>query len=416
MATKQILHMNPGQGETSYARNSTIQNTLFSKTSIISKKELHLQKTAQDRMKPLIEDAIKAFCGAALPKSMVIADLGCSSGPNALTLVSAMVNAIHRYCMEHKQPQPEMCIFLNDLPCNDFNTVAKSLGEFKHGQDSSSHHIIVTSMVPGSFYDRLFTSTSVHFFCSSISLHWLSEVGMQLDSVNYMYVNSIRIPHICCHGIIGQYSPLVPFYKQAPEELVKSKIPMYDSDDKLRLLNREIVDNAYARQFRKDFTLFLSLRAQELVLGGQLIFSLVGRCSSNHASKSTQVWKLLAVALNDMASRGMISKEKFDTFHIPIYAPLDKELDSIIEDEGSFRINKTMVYDAFHATDGMLPSPNIMASMTRAVFEPVIVQHFGFSGETMADFSSAVERLSSSSFLEAEFPLVCLCLSLTRAR
>uniref|UniRef100_I1Q1Y8 Jasmonate O-methyltransferase n=2 Tax=Oryza glaberrima TaxID=4538 RepID=I1Q1Y8_ORYGL len=377
MATKQILHMNPGQGETSYARNSTIQNTLFSKTSIISKKELHLQKTAQDRMKPLIEDAIKAFCGAALPKSMVIADLGCSSGPNALTLVSAMVNAIHRYCMEHKQPQPEMCIFLNDLPCNDFNTVAKSLGEFKHGQDSSSHHIIVTSMVPGSFYDRLFTSTSVHFFCSSISLHWLSE---------------------------------------APEELVKSKIPMYDSDDKLRLLNREIVDNAYARQFRKDFTLFLSLRAQELVLGGQLIFSLVGRCSSNHASKSTQVWKLLAVALNDMASRGMISKEKFDTFHIPIYAPLDKELDSIIEDEGSFRINKTMVYDAFHATDGMLPSPNIMASMTRAVFEPVIVQHFGFSGETMADFSSAVERLSSSSFLEAEFPLVCLCLSLTRAR
>uniref|UniRef100_A0A0E0A8S0 Jasmonate O-methyltransferase n=1 Tax=Oryza glumipatula TaxID=40148 RepID=A0A0E0A8S0_9ORYZ len=359
MATKQILHMNPGQGETSYARNSTIQ------------------KTAQDRMKPLIEDAIKAFCGAALPKSMVIADLGCSSGPNALTLVSAMVNAIHHYCMEHKQPQPEMCIFLNDLPCNDFNTVAKSLGEFKHGQDSSSHHIIVTSMVPGSFYDRLFTSTSVHFFCSSISLHWLSE---------------------------------------APEELVKSKIPMYDSDDKLRLLNHEIVANAYARQFRKDFTLFLSLRAQELVLGGQLIFSLVGRCSSNHASKSTQVWKLLAVALNDMASRGMISKEKFDTFHIPIYAPLDKELDSIIEDEGSFRINKTMVYDAFHATDGMLPSPNTMASMTRAVFEPVIVQHFGFSGETMADFSSAVERLSSSSFLEAEFPLVCLCLSLTRAR
>uniref|UniRef100_A0A0E0E1D8 Jasmonate O-methyltransferase n=1 Tax=Oryza meridionalis TaxID=40149 RepID=A0A0E0E1D8_9ORYZ len=322
---------------------------------------------------------------------MVIADLGCSSGPNALTLVSAMVNGIQRYCMQHKQPQPEMSIFLNDLPCNDFNTVAKSLGEFKHGQDSSSHHIVVTSMVPGSFYERLFTSASVHFFCSSISLHWLSE---------------------------------------APEELVKSKIPMYDSNDQLRLLNREIVASAYAQQFRKDFTLFLSLRAQELVLGGQLIFSLVGRCSSNHASKSTQVWKLLAVALNDMALRelhelmigikvsfqGMISKEKFDTFHIPIYAPLDKELDSIIEDEGSFRIKKTMVHDAFHATDGMLPSPNTIASMTRAVFEPVIVQHFGFSGETMADFSSAVERLSSSSFLEAEFPLVCLCLSLTRAR
>lgn len=112
----------------------------------------------------------------------------------------------------------------------------------------------------------------------------------------------------------------------------------------------------------------------------------------------------------------MISKEKFDTFHIPIYAPLDKELDSIIEDEGSFRINKTMVYDAFHATDGMLPSPNIMASMVRAVFEPVIVQHFGFSAGIMDDFASVVERLSTTSAVEAEFPLACLCFSLTRAR
>jgi hypothetical protein len=130
-------------------------------------------------MKPLIEEAVTAFCGVSVPKSMAIADLGCSSGPNALTLISSTVDAIHRYCMECAQPPPEMCLFLNDLPSNDFNSVAKSLAEFKHSQDVSSHHVVVANMVPGSFYERLFTSDSVHFFCSSISLQWLSKVGMQ---------------------------------------------------------------------------------------------------------------------------------------------------------------------------------------------------------------------------------------------
>uniref|UniRef100_A0A0D9WPR6 Jasmonate O-methyltransferase n=1 Tax=Leersia perrieri TaxID=77586 RepID=A0A0D9WPR6_9ORYZ len=247
MASEQNhLYMNPGQDKTSYARNST------------------LQKTEQDRMKPLIEDAITALCRVAAPQSMAIMDLGCSSGPNALTLTSATVDAIHRHCMKYAQTAPEICLFLNDLPYNDFNTVAKSLAEFKHCHDRSSHHVIVAGMIPGSFYERLVTSGSVHFVCSSYSLHWLSK---------------------------------------APEELAKRKIPMYDSDEHSRLLNSEIVANAYARQFRKDFTLFLSLRAEELVLGGRLVFSLLGRCSSNPASVCTQAWKLVAIALNDMALR-----------------------------------------------------------------------------------------------------------------
>ena len=55
---------------------------------------------------------------------MVIADLGCSRGPSALTLVSAAVDAIHRQCLELQQPPPELSLLLNDLPSNDFNTQA----------------------------------------------------------------------------------------------------------------------------------------------------------------------------------------------------------------------------------------------------------------------------------------------------
>ncbi len=112
----------------------------------------------------------------------------------------------------------------------------------------------------------------------------------------------------------------------------------------------------------------------------------------------------------------MISKEKFDTFHIPIYAPMENELNGIIEDEGSFQINKAMAHDTFLATGGVLASPNTIAAMVRAVFEQAIVQHFGFSAGIMDDFASVVERLSTTSAVEAEFPLACLCFSLTRAR
>jgi jasmonate O-methyltransferase len=61
---------------------------------------------------------------------------------------------------------------LNDLPDNDFNTVVKSLVTLR----GSNKHVVVTGVAPGSFYERLFTSDSLHLVCSSNSLHWLSKV------------------------------------------------------------------------------------------------------------------------------------------------------------------------------------------------------------------------------------------------
>uniref|UniRef100_A0A453KNT1 Jasmonate O-methyltransferase n=2 Tax=Aegilops tauschii TaxID=37682 RepID=A0A453KNT1_AEGTS len=81
-------------------------------------------------MKPLIEAAIIDLCGSRstlFPEKMLIADLGCSYGPNALALVSTAVKAIINHCLQFQQPPPEVCVLLNDLPDNDFNTVVKSL-------------------------------------------------------------------------------------------------------------------------------------------------------------------------------------------------------------------------------------------------------------------------------------------------
>lgn len=91
--------------------------------------------------------------------------------------------------------------------------------------------------------------------------------------------------------------------EQAPEDLVKRRIPMYDCDDNLRRARSGLVLDAYSRQFRKDFTQFLTVRGKELVPGGRMVISLFGRCSDNPASMATHAWEILASSLNDMVSR-----------------------------------------------------------------------------------------------------------------
>ncbi|XP_044978331.1 probable methyltransferase TCM_000168 [Hordeum vulgare subsp. vulgare] len=335
MASKQVVYMNQGQGETSYARNSRIQNA------------------EQKRLKPMIEEAIADLCGttstcALLSTKIVVADLGCSSGPNALALVLIAIDAIHSHCLQFLQPPPEVCVLLNDLPDNDFNTVVKSLVALRQ---SNNEPIVLTGVVPGSFYERLFTSGSLHLVCSSNSLHWLSK---------------------------------------APEDLTRNQIPVYDIDEHTRLERRPMVIEAYAQQFRKDFTCFLELRAKELMPGGRMVVSLVGRDSGVIAPEFSHMWEFIAQILSVMVSEGAINKAKFDTFYVPFYEPSDKELREIIQDEGSFSISEMRVHGPQSGPlDSALMVPSRFVNMTRAVFEPVIVLHFG---EVMDEFVRTLER------------------------
>ncbi|KAL6909719.1 hypothetical protein ACP4OV_001378 [Aristida adscensionis] len=351
MACKQSVQMKQGDGETSYAHNSTIQSK------------------QQNKMKPLIEEAIKSLFGAMdlLPGRMVIADLGCAFGPNSLALVSTAVDAVSHHIKMIEQQPLDICVLLNDLPDNDFNTVAESLSTFKQSYEALEQIVITTGMVPGSFYKRLFPRGSLHLICSSTSLHWLSE---------------------------------------APEDIVRNRIPLYDSNNNLSKESSGVILDAYGQQFRKDFTQFLRLRAQELVPGGHMILSLYGRRSEN---QSTHGWQHIVSVLNDMASRGVIDKQKFDSFYIPMYAPLEKELKTIIEAEGSFEINKALVHEPIGPT--LVPIERALT--IRAVFEPIILKHFGASEAIMDEFIRTTERHINYRRLEgARIPLVFLTVSL----
>lgn len=113
------------------------------------------------------------------PQSLGIADLGCSSGPNTLSAIKEIINAVKGSSRKNQLPAPEFRVTLNDLPSNDFNSIFKALPdlykELDNGTNSMRPHVFI-SAVPGSFYGRLFPSNSLHFVHSSYSMHWLSKV------------------------------------------------------------------------------------------------------------------------------------------------------------------------------------------------------------------------------------------------
>ncbi|KAL5557341.1 hypothetical protein UlMin_039577 [Ulmus minor] len=333
MEVVRVLHMNGGMGEASYANNSLVQKKVISMT------------------KPITEEAIINLCYSnSFSTSIVMADLGCSSGPNTLLVVSELIKVVDVVCRKLGNRLPEYLVYLNDLPGNDFNTIFKSLPSFHEslrGQMGNGFGPCFFTGVPGSFYGRLFPSNSLHFVHSSYSLQWLSKV---------------------------------------PEGLVNNKGNIY-----MARTSPPSVLEAYKEQFQKDFSLFLKCRSEELVAGGRMVLTILGRRSDDPSSKDgCYIWELLAMALNHMVSEGLIEEEKMDSFNIPQYTPSPSEIRFELLKEGSFIINQLVVSqvkwtDANYETntnddhdhfDGDDDGYSVAKCM-RAVAEPLLVSHFG---------------------------------------
>ncbi|KAI4295499.1 hypothetical protein L6164_035541 [Bauhinia variegata] len=195
MATARVLRMNGGVGETSYANNSLLH-------------EDYTQDETSTRRKH--QEALEC---------LKVADLGCSSGPNELVLISEIINTVDATSRSlNREPQ----FFLNDLFGNDFNTIF--------------------------MYGRLFPSNSLHFFHSSYSLHWLSQV---------------------------------------PEGLTKGEEPLEKDNIYVTRTEPPAVYKAYLEQFQQD----------ELVSGGRMVLTLLGRDD----------WALIGMALRDMVKEVTLS-------------------------------------------------------------------------------------------------------------
>ncbi|XP_020262671.1 jasmonate O-methyltransferase-like [Asparagus officinalis] len=287
MDIHQVLRMNEGDGETSYANNSSPQRSLMLKT------------------KPYIRKSIQEFFSSCnmKPKSLSVANLGCGTGPNSLVPVTIFLDVVHDCSQRFGCPCPELQVFLNDLPSNDFNTIFKNIPSFYkkivEGKGDGFSGLCLVSAVPGSFYRRLFQSESLHFVYCANSLHWISQVPPLLSEMT-----DINKGNIC----YGKNSPYIVF-------------------------------EAYLLQFQRDLTHFLKSRSEEIIAGGCMVLELPGRKTLDpYTNECYYHFDDLALAMRDLVEEGIMEEEKMSSFWLPYYAPHIDEFKEVIRAEGSFRI------------------------------------------------------------------------------
>ncbi|XP_052724054.1 probable caffeine synthase MTL2 [Vigna angularis] len=367
MATERVLHMNGGEGEISYTKNSLIQRKVAS------------------MVKPILEDTVKLLVSnISSERCWKVADLGCSSGPNSLFFVSNMLSVMDNVSMSLNQDTPRVLqIYMNDLFGNDFNCIFKLIPDFFQrirGQKKDNHVRCFIHATPGSFYGRLFPDDYIHFFHSSYSLHWLSQA---------------------------------PTSTSIAEPLNKGNI--YITNE-----NSPSVYEAYMKQFEKDFKHFLKSRSEELRSGGIMLLTFIGREKSQHM---TSPWSIIGMVLNDMVQEGLVERAKLDFFDLPIYGPTPEEVRQVIEEEGSFRLKtlKTVKIgwdgnlqeDVDDATVDSKTRALIVAKSIRAVFEPLLSANFGevIMDELFSRFAMIVAKLIDTEFESLEYTNVIVSMT-----
>ncbi|KAL6883485.1 hypothetical protein ACP4OV_010899 [Aristida adscensionis] len=380
MKVERDLHMAAGDGANGYAPNSRLQRKALLET------------------RPVLQEAVEELYASLSPGStMVVADLGCSAGPNTLLVVSEVMKTIHAACAREETADGRrravaVQCFLNDLPGNDFNLVFRSLEQLQKQNDLSSEETMVTPScyvagLPGSFYTNLFPGQSVHLFCSSYSLMWRSKWSLPQtvpdDLSNGTQINEGNI-------YIG---------KTTPPSVIK----------------------LFQEQFKKDFQLFLMLRYKELVCGGRFVLTVLGRKSDDmlmHGEVGS-MWELLAHALQSLAQEGRVEQEKINSFNLPFYAPSVNEVKALIK-EDHFNIEHIKTFecnwdpyddsDSDVVLDSATSGDNVAHKSIRAVIEPLIMEHFGESilDELFSVFASMVAK--HLEIRKAKYPIILLSL------
>ncbi|TKY69485.1 Monomethylxanthine methyltransferase 1 [Spatholobus suberectus] len=327
------------------------------------------------KVKPILEESVKRLLHCPNFKSKLkMADLGCSSGPNAIMVMYDIITIIDntKQSLNREAPVTVLQIYLNDLFENDFNNIFKLLPNFYQRVQERGDKVgaCFVNATPGNFYGRLFPNNYIHFFHSSYSLHWLS---------------------------------------QAPEELTKGTEPLNKGNIHITTTSSPVVYKAYFEQFQRDFKLFLKSRSDELKSGGIMVLTFIGREKAHEISSP---WVVIGMVLKDMVLEGLVEEAKLDSFNLPIYGPTIEEVRQVIEAEGSFTLQTLKTFKlGWEATlqgevsDYVVDSKvrgEFRAKTIRAVFEPLLTAEFGkdVMDELFSRFAKKVSQLIELDTLE----------------
>ncbi|KAH9751095.1 s-adenosyl-l-methionine-dependent methyltransferases superfamily protein [Citrus sinensis] len=168
-----------------------------------------------------------------------------------------------------------------------------------------------------------------------------------------------------------------------PENLENNKRDIYITKS-----SPPSVCQAFLEQFQRDFSAFLSLRSEEIVSGGRMFLTFLGRSIADPSSKDCCcLWELLTKSLIQLANEGLVEEADVDSFNMPCYFPYEGEVKSIVREQGSFNLdtfesfkvnwdpsddvnNKSFVFNKDRCGQNV-------ANSIRAVTEPMLASHFG---------------------------------------
>ncbi|XP_047974987.1 loganic acid O-methyltransferase-like [Salvia hispanica] len=274
-----ISPMNGGSGTHSYARNSTWQR------SGAAAVEDALKEAVMENL-----DLQKVLCDSK-SNTFVVADLGCSVGPNSFHAMETIIKAVQRKC---DKISLEFQVAFNDRIGNDFNTLFASLPE--HGRRN-----YFAMAVAGSFYGNLFPSSSVHIAYSSASLNWLSKVPVGLTAEGSPAWNAAKI-----------------HYSGAPDAVAR----------------------AYEEQFEEDMDIYFRCRAREIAAGGLILITMAAVPNRDVQHRMAHTLTFIEPVLIDMVKEGVLAQERVDLFNIPIIFPCIEEIRRLVEKNKCFEIVK----------------------------------------------------------------------------
>jgi len=79
---------------------------------------LDVQQKVISMTKPITEEAISKLYSSITPRSLAIADLGCSSGPNTFFVASELIEVVDKLRRNLGHQSPEYQVFLQfSSPC-----------------------------------------------------------------------------------------------------------------------------------------------------------------------------------------------------------------------------------------------------------------------------------------------------------
>uniref|UniRef100_A0A0E0DZS1 Jasmonate O-methyltransferase n=1 Tax=Oryza meridionalis TaxID=40149 RepID=A0A0E0DZS1_9ORYZ len=348
--------------------------------------------------KPMIQKAIQELYSAVLPKTMFVADMGCSSGPDTLNFIFEVIKATCEYCQRMGHRPVDLQFFMNDLPGNDFNYLFKSLEQLDNlvAKDENREAAILPKQ-----------------YCQDPTIQEFSLTRVFTSSIHRIpYIGDLKILHEVTFG--GIRSINVMFQESNNGEFLN------EGNIYIAKTTPKSVIKQYQELFYNDFSKFLELRYQELVSGGQMVLSFLARKKDDlYDGNLSVLYGLISQALQSLVMEGLVEKERLDSFNIPNYEPSIHEVKTVVISSKLFTINKIHVFesnwDPYDDSSDQGQATNInpiksglnVAKCIRAVLEPLIASHFGESILTCSSQGSHV--MSPSTLRKGRESTASLC-------